>query len=97
MGGLLAGSLGGALGGAITGHVLQLQNGYLTGKHAVLFAVYWAIGGGLGSGLSFAFFSYEYTTAFYAMTGAVVGFFVALIGGGLMLGTLAGVQRRDER
>jgi TIR domain len=96
-GSIMGGSIGGAVGGLITGHVLRLRNAAIQWAEVIMFAFGWAVGGGLGSGMSFAFLGYRYTTVFYATVGGIVGTVIGTIGGGLMLGWLVSVQRRETR
>jgi TIR domain len=83
-GGIIAGVTGGSIGGLITGHNLRLIKPSMPWTQVSMVAFGWAMGGGLGSVLSWAFLGYQPTTIFYAIIGAITGAIIGTVGGGLM-------------
>jgi hypothetical protein len=92
-GGAIGGALGGCVGGLVIGRVLHDAMLPQRGSQLGMIAAAWAIGGAVGSILSWAFFGYVDVTA-YAVAGAVTGTVIGTIGGSLMFLEL-GQRRRS--
>jgi hypothetical protein len=80
----LGGALGGTAGGIVTGHVLRHLDEHVPTERLAIIAVGWAIGGAVGSLLSWLYLGYFGLTV-YVIAGAVTGGIIGAIGGGLML------------
>jgi hypothetical protein len=88
------GALAGALGGTVTGVVLRSVRPSRQSWNALVFC--WAVAGGLGSALTWAFQAYYQTVAFYAVAGAATGATVGLVGALLMFSYLSGDRQQAE-
>jgi hypothetical protein len=89
IGGFLGGMIAGGFGGLIMGNALKLIRPPNRLTPINMIAIGWALGGGLGGAVSWAFHGYQYTTIFYATIGAITGVMIGGIGGGLMFWCLS--------